>query len=71
MAVIEARAPARLVAERDRLQAAILELSQQDEVDEDRIAKEIAYLAERWDINEEMVRFRAHIEAFQENPGRR
>ncbi len=66
LGLIESRAPERLVAERDRLQAAIQELSQQEDVDEDRLAKEIAYLAERWDINEELVRFRAHIEAFQQ-----
>lgn len=66
LAVIEDRAPGRLVAERDRLQAAIRELSQQDEVDQDRLAKEMAYLAERWDINEEVVRFRAHLDAFGE-----
>jgi len=66
LAVVEARAPERLVAERDRLRAAIMELSQQDEVDEDRLAKEIAYLAERWDINEEVVRFQAHLDAFRE-----
>jgi uncharacterized protein (TIGR00255 family) len=63
---IEDRAPERLLAERDRLQASILELSQLEEVDEDRLAKEIAYLAERWDINEELVRFRAHLEAFRQ-----
>ena len=27
---------------------------------------EIAYLAEKWDINEELVRFRAHVEHFRE-----
>ena len=66
MAAIEARAPARLVSERDRLQAAIRELSQQDDVDEERVAKEIAYVADRWDINEELVRFRAHVQAFRD-----
>jgi len=65
LAIIEARAPVRLVAERERLKGAIQELSQQDEVDEDRLAKEIAYLAEKWDINEELVRFRAHVDAFR------
>jgi uncharacterized protein (TIGR00255 family) len=66
LAFIEERAPERLLAERDRLREAVLELSQLDEVDEDRLAKEIAYLAERWDINEELVRFRAHLAAFRE-----
>jgi len=65
LGIIENRAPGRLVAEWDRLQAAIRELSQQEDVDEDRLAKEMAYLAERWDINEEVVRFRAHLAAFQ------
>jgi uncharacterized protein (TIGR00255 family) len=63
---IEERAPERLVAERARLREAIQELSRQTEVDEDRLAKEVAYLADRWDINEEIVRFRAHLQAFQD-----
>ena len=64
--VVAARAPERLVKERDRLREAVRELSQQVEVDEDRLAREIAYAAERWDINEELVRFRAHIAAFRD-----
>lgn len=63
---VEARAPARLTAERDRLREAIRELAENEEVDEDRLAKEIAWLAEKWDINEELVRFRAHVELFRE-----
>lgn len=59
---IEARAPHRLIEERDRLRAAIAELTESDTVDEERLAREIAHLAERWDINEELVRFRSHIE---------
>jgi uncharacterized protein (TIGR00255 family) len=59
-------APERLLRERDRLRAVIQELSQQVEVDEDRLAREVAYLAERWDVNEEIVRFRAHLSAFRE-----
>lgn len=66
LTVVEARAPERLVRERDRLRTAVKELSEQVEVDEDRLAREIAYLAERWDINEEIVRFRAHLAAFAE-----
>lgn len=63
---VEARAPERLVSERDRLREAIRELSQQAEVDEERLAKEVAYMADRWDINEEIVRFRAHLRAFRD-----
>jgi uncharacterized protein (TIGR00255 family) len=60
------RAPARLIAERERLRGQIAELAQQEDVDEDRLAREVAYLADRWDVNEELVRFRAHIDAFRE-----
>jgi uncharacterized protein (TIGR00255 family) len=66
IAVVEERAPERLVRERDRLRGAVRELAAQVEVDEDRLAREVAYLAERWDINEELVRFRAHVSAFRE-----
>ncbi|MDH3205555.1 MAG: YicC family protein [Gemmatimonadota bacterium] len=63
---IEARAPQRLAEQRDRLREQVRELTEQVEVDEDRLAREIAYLAERWDINEELVRFRSHVELFAE-----
>ena len=63
---VEAYAPERLVAERDRLRAAVAELVETHSVDEDRLAREIAYLAEKWDINEEIVRFRSHAELFNE-----
>lgn len=64
--VVEARAPERLVRERDRLRAAVKELAGQVEVDGDRLAREVAYLAERWDVTEELVRFRAHLAAFRD-----
>ena len=66
LAVVEERAPERLVRERDRLREAVRELAAQVDVDEDRLAREVAYLAERWDINEEVVRFRSHLVAFRE-----
>lgn len=58
---VEVRAPQRLLEERDRLRAAVAELSGDAQLDEDRLAREVAYLAERWDINEEVVRLRSHI----------
>lgn len=64
--LVESRAPERLVEHRDRLRDSVRELTEQVEVDEDRLAREIAYLAERWDINEEVVRFRSHVELFRE-----
>lgn len=63
---VEVRAPARLLAERDRLREAVRVLSEGVGVDEDRLAREVAHLAERWDIAEETVRFRAHVDAFRE-----
>jgi uncharacterized protein (TIGR00255 family) len=63
---LEVRAPQRLVEERDRLRAAVSELSGDTQVDEERLAREVAFLAERWDINEEMVRLRSHIEQFRD-----
>ncbi len=63
---IEERAPGRLVDERDRIRAAVAELADDVSVDEDRLAREIAFLAERWDLNEEVVRLRSHLDEFRE-----
>ena len=64
--LIERRAPERLVEERNRLREAVTELMEGHSGDEDRLAREIAYLAEKWDINEELVRFRSHVVLFAE-----
>lgn len=66
LSAVEAMAPERLISERNRLAEAIRELSGGVAVDPDRLAQEIAYLAERWDVNEELVRFRSHNELFRE-----
>jgi uncharacterized protein (TIGR00255 family) len=66
LAAVGARAPERLAEQRDRLREQVRELAGQVEVDEDRLAREIAYFAERWDVNEEVVRFRSHVELFRE-----
>ena len=60
---IETQAPARLKAEHERLKQAVAELTAQTTVDEQRLALEIAILADRVDIAEELVRFRAHVAA--------
>jgi uncharacterized protein (TIGR00255 family) len=60
---IEARAPARLAAELVRLKRAVAELAAGVQVDEQRLAVEIALLADRLDITEEVVRLRAHVAA--------
>lgn len=64
---IEALAPERLVRERDRLRESIDHLlDDRTEVDEERIAREVAHMADRWDIHEELVRFRSHLALFRE-----
>lgn len=65
MVDIADRAPARLVAERDRIRRVVAELLDDVAVDEDRVAREIAFLAEKWDVSEELVRLRSHIELFR------
>ncbi|HEU4829013.1 MAG TPA: YicC/YloC family endoribonuclease [Gemmatimonadales bacterium] len=62
-AAIAARAPGRITRERDRLRAAIAELLDGRQADEQRIAQELAILADRLDITEELVRFGAHLAA--------
>jgi uncharacterized protein (TIGR00255 family) len=60
---IAARAPARLVEQRDRLRDAVRELAGGVAVDDQRVAQEIAILADRLDVSEEVSRFHAHLGA--------
>ena len=66
MSRIAERAPARLVEQRDRLRTAVRELTDGVAVDEQRVAQEIAILADRLDVQEEMARFASHVTAFRE-----
>jgi uncharacterized protein (TIGR00255 family) len=59
-------APGRLIRERDRLRSAVTELLDGRAVDDARLAQEIAFQADRLDITEELVRFRAHLAAVRE-----
>ena len=63
VAEIEQLAPIRVIRERDRLRAAVAELLDGRTVDEVRLAQELAFLAEKLDITEELVRFRTHLAA--------
>lgn len=65
LARIALRAPERVVAYRDRLRASVRELAEGVTVDEARLAQEIAILADRMDVAEELDRFRSHIVAFR------
>jgi uncharacterized protein (TIGR00255 family) len=66
MSVCAERAPARLVGERDRLRAAVAQLAGDVGMDDDRLTREVAFLAERWDISEELVRLRSHMRLFRD-----
>jgi len=66
LGAVEELAPLRLEAERERLRRSVAELAGGVDVDDDRLAREIAVLADRWDIREEIVRARAHVAAFED-----
>lgn len=61
----ETLAPERLERERRRLREAVDGLAGKG-LDEDRLMREIALIADRWEISEELVRARSHVEAFEE-----
>jgi len=63
---IAARAPTRLVEQRDRLRLAVQELAGGVALDDQRLAQEIALLADRLDVNEEISRFGSHLDAFRD-----
>ena len=60
---IASRAPERLVREGQRLRTNIAQLLDGRALDEVRLAQEVAVMADRLDITEELVRFAAHITA--------
>jgi uncharacterized protein (TIGR00255 family) len=62
---LTARAPARTIEQRDRLREAVRELTGGISIDEGRLAQEIALLADRLDVQEELERFRSHLTAFR------
>jgi uncharacterized protein (TIGR00255 family) len=68
--VIEKAAAGLVDAYRARLQKRISELLTRDgqvvEADPARLAQEVAYLADRSDVSEEMVRLRSHLAQFRE-----
>lgn len=68
--VIEAAVESQLDAYRSRLQKRINELLARDgykavELDQGRLAQEVAYLADRSDITEELARLKSHIAQFR------
>ncbi|HVZ78796.1 MAG TPA: YicC/YloC family endoribonuclease [Gemmatimonadaceae bacterium] len=63
---IARRAPQRLVEQRDRLRASVQELAAGVAVNPERLEQEIAILADRLDVSEELSRFHSHLAAFRE-----
>jgi uncharacterized protein (TIGR00255 family) len=70
-ATIEQRAPQRLTAEHERLKRSVAELAGGMQVDPQRLALEVALLADKVDITEELVRFRTHVAACRQALGSR
>jgi uncharacterized protein (TIGR00255 family) len=65
VARIAQRAPERIIAQRDRLREAVRLLADGVALDPQRVAQEVAVLADRLDVSEELDRFTAHIAAFR------
>ncbi len=67
LGTIEADTQKRIPAERTRLRTRIAELVEDPRIiDEKRLELEIAILSDRLDITEECVRFRSHLDVFDE-----
>jgi uncharacterized protein (TIGR00255 family) len=66
LATTEKRAPTRLKEQHDRVKRTVGELLGGAGADPQRIAQEIAILADKLDIAEELDRFRAHLSTFRD-----
>ncbi len=64
--VIESGAPGVVDAYRDKLRRRVEELIEKASIDETRLAQEVAYLAERCDISEEIARLKSHMAQIRE-----
>ncbi|HLA13908.1 MAG TPA: YicC/YloC family endoribonuclease [Gemmatimonadaceae bacterium] len=71
LARVEKRAPVRLREHHDRVRRTVSELIGTAGADPQRIAQEIAILADRLDVSEELDRFRSHLSAFRETAAAR
>jgi uncharacterized protein (TIGR00255 family) len=66
LAKTEKRAPVRLKEQHDRIKRTVGELLGGAGADPQRIAQEVAILADKLDIAEELDRFRSHLSAFRD-----
>lgn len=60
------RAPRRMAEHHERLRENVASLAAGVQVDEQRLAMEVAIMADRLDVGEELDRFRSHLEAFRQ-----
>ncbi|MCK8824235.1 YicC/YloC family endoribonuclease [Fuchsiella alkaliacetigena] len=63
---IEARVPEIVTEYQLKLKERIEELAADYEVDEDRLAMETALIADKSDVNEELIRLKSHVQQFEE-----
>ncbi|MDX2030872.1 MAG: YicC/YloC family endoribonuclease [Blastocatellia bacterium] len=66
VAIIETGADGLVDAYREKIRKRITELLEKTAIDETRLAQEVAYLAERSDITEEITRLKSHLVQLQE-----
>jgi uncharacterized protein (TIGR00255 family) len=64
---IRERAPIRLAEQGNRLRRSVKELASGANVDQQRVAQEVAILADKLDIAEELDRFDSHIGSFRQS----
>jgi uncharacterized protein (TIGR00255 family) len=62
--VVQQRIPLALQVSADRLKTRVAKLLEGERVNDDRIAQEIAMLAERSDVTEELTRLKSHVAQF-------
>jgi uncharacterized protein (TIGR00255 family) len=63
---VDRRAPAAVVENMRRMKERVAQLAGESGVDEGRLAQEIAIMADRCDVSEELTRFSSHLQQFDE-----
>lgn len=69
LAIIEANVDGLVDAYREKLRKRLDEILEKRAIDENRLAQEVAYLAERSDITEEIARLKSHISQLRDLVG--
>jgi uncharacterized protein (TIGR00255 family) len=61
--LVQNRAPERLTRERERLRKSVADLLDGADIDDARLSQELAFIADKLDITEEIVRLSTHVSA--------